>query len=200
MPTNTELAQQIFDAINAHDLEALRGIWADDVEERFPDKTCRGKDELAALLRGAVRGDAGLPHGAGRPPSRRARRCSPAGADRHAHGRQFNGIDPTGKAITLDGMDEFTFRDGKMASNFVVFDQMEVGRQLGLLPPDGSPPDRALKAAFNAKTKIAEAIRNAPQRLGAGQLGGARSPGARRGRAAPRAARASARCRRRARR
>jgi hypothetical protein len=45
-----------------------------------------------------------------------------------------------------------------MASNFVVFDQMEVGRQLGLLPPDGSPPDRALKAAFNAKTKIAELI------------------------------------------
>ena len=74
-------------------------------------------------------------------------------------GGQFNGIDTTGKSVSLDGMDQFTFRDGKMASNFVVFDQMEVGRQLGLLPPDGSPPDRALKAAFNAKTKIAEAIR-----------------------------------------
>ena len=76
-------------------------------------------------------------------------------------GGQFKGIDTTGKSISMDGMDQFTFRDGKMVSNFVVFDQMEVGRQLGLLPPDGSPPDRALKAAFNAKTKIAEAIRNA---------------------------------------
>ena len=56
---------------------------------------------------------------------------------------------------------KMSVRDGKMASNFVVFDQMEVGRQLGLLPPDGSPPDRALKAAFNAKTKIADMIAQA---------------------------------------
>jgi hypothetical protein len=38
---------------------------------------------------------------------------------------------------------------------------MEVGRALGLLPPDGSQADRALKAAFNAKTKIADAIKQA---------------------------------------
>ena len=42
MPTNTELADQIFAAINAHDTEALRAVWADDVEERFPDKTRKG--------------------------------------------------------------------------------------------------------------------------------------------------------------
>jgi len=48
MPTNTELADQIFAAINAHDVDALRELWAEGVEERFPDKTCRGKEELAA--------------------------------------------------------------------------------------------------------------------------------------------------------
>ena len=69
------------------------------------------------------------------------------------------GIETTGKRIELDGIDHFTVRGGTIVSNFVVFDQMDVGRQLGLLPPDGSSPDRALKAAFNAKTKIAEAIR-----------------------------------------
>ena len=196
MPTNTELAQQIFDAINAHDTEALRALWADDVEERLPDKTCRGKDELAAYfgdlfaamsdvrMEKVARGRGGR-HGV-RPLALTA-----------THGDVFNGIDLTGKAVSLDGFDQITFRDGKMASNFVVFDQMEVGRQLGLLPPDGSPPDRALKAAFNAKTKIAEAIRNAPRAEG---RAAARWPGARRGRAAPRAARASAPCRRRARR
>ena len=52
MPTNTELVQQVFDAINAHDVEALRELWADDVEERFPDKTCRGKEELSAYFAG----------------------------------------------------------------------------------------------------------------------------------------------------
>ena len=161
MPTNTELAQQVFSAINAHDVDALRELWADDVEERFPDKTCRGKEELSAHFKGLF---AALPdfrmelvHAVEDGDTVFARWTLTA---THTGG-QFNGIDTTGRAIALDGMDHFTFRDGRMASNFVIFDQMEVGRQLGLLPPDGSPPDRALKAAFNAKTKIAEAIRNA---------------------------------------
>ena len=34
-------------------------------------------------------------------------------------GAQFSGIDATGKAVELDGMDQFSLRDGKMASNFV---------------------------------------------------------------------------------
>ena len=160
MPTNTELAQQIFAAINAHDVDALRGIWADDVEERFPDKTCRGKEELSAHFKGLF---------AALPDFRMELVSSVEEGETvfarwkltGTHRGVFNGIDPTGRAISLDGMDQFTFRDGRMAANFVVFDQMEVGRQLGLLPPDGSPPDRALKAAFNAKTKIAEAIRTA---------------------------------------
>ena len=157
MPTNTELAQRIFSAINAHDVAALREIWADDVEERFPDKTCRGKSELGAHFEGLF---------AAMPDFRMELVSSVEEGETvfarwkltGTHEGVFNGIDPTGKPISLDGMDEFTFRDGKMASNFVVFDQMEVGRQLGLLPPEGSPPDRALKAVFNAKTKVAELI------------------------------------------
>ena len=161
MPTNTELAQQVFNAINAHDVEALRGLWADDVEERFPDETCRGKAELSAHFEGLF---AALPDfhmelvaavEDGDTVFARWRLTAT-----HTGG-PFNGIDATGKAIALDGMDHFTFRDGKMASNFVVFDQMEVGRAMGLLPPDGSAGDRAIKAAFNARTKLAERIRRA---------------------------------------
>ena len=48
-------------------------------------------------------------------------------------------------------------------SNTVVFDQMTFARQVGLLPPDGSGADKALKAAFNAKTRVALAAR---RRLG----------------------------------
>jgi steroid delta-isomerase-like uncharacterized protein len=157
MPTNTELAQQIFAAINTHDVDALREIWADDVEERFPDKTCHGKAELAAHFKGLF---------AALPDFRMELVSSVEDGETvfarwrltGTHEGVFNGIDPTGSSIALDGMDQFTFRDGKMAANFVVFDQMEVGRQLGLLPPDGSPPDRALKAVFNAKKKVAELI------------------------------------------
>ena len=76
-------------------------------------------------------------------------------------GGQWGGIDTTGRRIELDGIDHFVVRDGHVVSNFVVFDQMEVGRAMGLLPPDGSAADRALKAAFNAKTKLADAIKQA---------------------------------------
>jgi steroid delta-isomerase-like uncharacterized protein len=161
MPTNTELALQVFEAINAHDIDALRELWPPEMEERFPDKTRHGPDELAAHFQGlfsampdfrmevvhtAEEGDAVYA------------RWKLTGT--HTGGA-FNGIEATGKRIALDGMDQFTVRDGKLVSNFVVFDQMAVGRQLGLLPPDGSTADRALKSAFNAKTKLAEAIREA---------------------------------------
>ena len=76
-------------------------------------------------------------------------------------GTAWAGIEPSGTRVELDGIDHFTVRDGTVVSNFVVFDQMDVGRQLGLLPPDGSGPDRALKAAFNAKNRVAEAVRRA---------------------------------------
>jgi len=161
MPTNAELVQQVFDSINAHDVGALRGLWAEDVVERLPDETCRGREELAAHFEALF---AALPDfhmelvdsvEDGDTVFARWRLTAT-----HTGG-QFNGIDTTGRAISLDGMDHFTLRDGQVVSNFVVFDQMEVGRQLGLLPPDGSQADRALKAAFNAKTKIVDAIRAA---------------------------------------
>jgi len=158
MPTNTELADQIFAAINAHDVDALRELWAEGVEERFPDKTCRGKEELAAHFKGlfAAMSDMRMEKVASVEEGETVFvRWTLTGT----HDGVFTGIDPTGKRIALDGFDQMTVRDGKMVHNFVVFDQMDVGRQLGLLPPDGSPPDRALKAAFNAKTKIAELIR-----------------------------------------
>ena len=161
MPTNTELALQVLDAINAHDTGALRALWPPEMTERFPDRTLHGPDELAAYFEGLF---AALPdfHMEKVSSVEEGETVFVRWRMTATHtGGQFNGIDVTGKAVSLDGFDQITFRDGKMASNFVVFDQMEVGRQLGLLPPDGSPPDRALKAAFNAKTKIADAIKQA---------------------------------------
>jgi steroid delta-isomerase-like uncharacterized protein len=161
MATNTELVMNVFRAINAHDLDALRACWAPDGTERFPDRTCEGADAIVEHFEGLF---AAMPDFAmevvttvedGETVFARWRLSGT-----HT-GEAFAGIERTGARIEVDGMDQFTLRDGKVASNFVVFDQMEVARGLGLLPADGAPADRALKAAFNAKTKIAEAIREA---------------------------------------
>ena len=160
--TNAELIRWVFEAvINSHDVTPLRAHWTPETVVRFPDRTCRGEAEIAAYFEAlfaavpdvqmvvvqiAAEGDAVFI------------RWHMTGA--HT-GAAWAGIEPTGKRIELDGIDHFTVRDGTIVSNFVVFDQMEVGRQFGLLPPDGSAPDRALKAAFNAKNRVAEAIQRA---------------------------------------
>ena len=69
------------------------------------------------------------------------------------------GIAPTGRPLSIDGIDHFVIRQGKIVSGFVVFGQMQYARQIGLLPPDGSAGDKALMAAFNARTKVAERLK-----------------------------------------
>jgi predicted ester cyclase len=159
--TNAQLVAWAFEALNAHDVAALRAVWTNETIETFPDATCRGTDEIATYFESVFSALPDLHFEV----VKIVADGDTVFARWHITGMHtggaWHGIEPTGRRIELDGFDHFTVRDGVIVSNFVVFDQMAVGRQMGLLPPDGSPGDRALKAAFNAKTKIAEAIRNA---------------------------------------
>ncbi|MGH2968887.1 MAG: ester cyclase [Solirubrobacteraceae bacterium] len=159
--SNTELVRWAFDVINSHDVSPLREVWTSETLEQLPDRTCRGADELARHFDELF---AAVPD-----VHMDVLQAIGEGDDVFARwhltgthtGAAWSGVDATGARIELDGIDHYTVRDGRIVSNFVVFDQMVVGRAMGVLPPDGSAPDRALKAAFNAKTKVAEAIRNA---------------------------------------
>jgi steroid delta-isomerase-like uncharacterized protein len=165
MPSNAELVNALFDRLNAHDVPGLRELWVADGVERFPDRECNGVEEIARhfeALFGAVPDFHMEIQGMLEQGDQVFVRWRLTGTHTGASG--FQGLDPTGKEIAVDGIDHITVRDGRLAHNFVVFDQMQFARQLGLLPPDGSAADRALKAAFNAKTKIADLI--AQQRSG----------------------------------
>ena len=153
-PTNTDVVLGLVEALNKPDYDALRAGYADDVWERFPDATVRGPAAIVEYFRAV---HAAFPdlhievvHTAEQGDSVFLR-SEITGT--HT-GAPFAGLLPTGKAIRIPAIDHFTIRDGKMASNFVVFDQMEFGRQLGLMPPDGSAPDRALKTVFNGITSL----------------------------------------------
>ena len=74
-------------------------------------------------------------------------------------GASWMGIDPTGGRLELDGIDNFTLRDGLVAHNFVVFDRLSFAQQLGMLPPDNSLGDRAMRSLFNARTKLGRRFR-----------------------------------------
>lgn len=157
--SSAELVRWAFDQINNHDVSALKQFWDDDTLERFPDKTCRGTEEIAAHFEA---GFAALP-------DMRIEIVDLAAQDDDVYvqwhmtgthsGAPWSGIEPSGRRVELDGIDHFVIRDGRVVSNFVVYDQAQFGRAIGLLPPDGSAPDRAMKAAFNGRTKLLRRLR-----------------------------------------
>ena len=56
------------------------------------------------------------------------------------------GFAPTGRAIVLDGVDHWWFRDGLVARYRADYDSNGLLRDLGLVPPRGSRPERAMVA------------------------------------------------------
>ncbi len=58
---------------------------------------------------------------------------------RGTHVGEFNGLPPTGKSYTIQGIDIFQFRDGRMAEHWDVVDIYGFLTQLGALPaPSGT--------------------------------------------------------------
>ena len=156
---NVELIAWAFAQLNTHDVTELkRRAWTPETVERFPDRTCRGAEEIGAYFEDVF---AGMPDF-----HMEIRNLAASGDDVYVHWHLTGthtgpllGIAPTGRRLEVDGIDHFVMRDGKVVSNFVVFDQMQYARGIGMMPPDGSAGDKALKAAFNAKTALAGRLR-----------------------------------------
>jgi steroid delta-isomerase-like uncharacterized protein len=75
-------------------------------------------------------------------------------------GGPFLGIEPNGRRVDIRGVDIFRFHDdGLVAENTVYYDGAEFGRQIGMLPARDSAADRMTLAAFNARTRVAQAIK-----------------------------------------
>ena len=156
--SNAELIRWAFDALNRHDIATLKQVWTDHTLQRFPDRTCHGADEIAGYFEEVL---AGIPdaHFDLRDVSEDGENVYVQWHMTATHTGPLLGYEATGKRVELDGIDHFVVRDGRIASNFIVFDQLQYGRQLGVMPPDGSAGDRAMKAAFNAKTKVAKRLK-----------------------------------------
>jgi predicted ester cyclase len=162
--TNAELVRWAFDVLNTHDATPLKEFWTADTVERFPMRTARGANEIAAVFEGTF---AALP-------DLRIEivELVEQGENVFARwhltgthtGAPWEGIAPTGKRVELDGIDHFVVRDGRVISNFVVFDQLQFARAVGLLPENGTPADRALKGAFGLQAKLAQAVRSKTSR------------------------------------
>jgi steroid delta-isomerase-like uncharacterized protein len=55
------------------------------------------------------------------------------------HVADFLGVPPTNKSYTIDGIDIFALRDGKLAEHWHVVDQLSMLQQIGIIPmPEGA--------------------------------------------------------------
>jgi steroid delta-isomerase-like uncharacterized protein len=71
------------------------------------------------------------------------------------NGSPFRGIEPTGRPVRLRGVDVIRFDDeGRIEENTIYFDGAEFARQLGMLPRQKSPADRAMLGIFNAVVRV----------------------------------------------
>lgn len=150
---SAEQFRELFERLlNGRDAEALVPYWAEDIVEEFPVGTYRGRDEVRRYFAETF---AAIPDFHIRVVSAAAEgdkvfiRWHVTGT---FSGAVWMGLEPTGKRLDLHGIDCFTLRDGLVAHNFVVFDQLAFARQIGMMPPARSLMDRVMTAAFNART------------------------------------------------
>jgi steroid delta-isomerase-like uncharacterized protein len=71
---------------------------------------------------------------------------------------RFEGLDPNGKRVDVEGCDVLTVQDGLIQHNDAYMNGTEMARQLGALPPAGSAAERTMSGALNLRTRLAKLV------------------------------------------
>jgi steroid delta-isomerase-like uncharacterized protein len=154
-----EHARSYFDALARRDASGMVEHWSDDgVADMVPFAVLRGQDEIASFFRELFAGVPDLETTVTRVVAGERQAAVEWRMTGHFTGEPLQGIEATGRAIALRGVDLLEVEDGKIVSNTAHYDGMAFARQVGLLPPQDSPAERALRGAFNATTRARKAV------------------------------------------
>jgi steroid delta-isomerase-like uncharacterized protein len=64
------------------------------------------------------------------------------------------GFAPTGRSMRVDGVDQWTMRDGRIARYRAFYDMNDVARQLGIVPAPGSRSERGMVALQRLQARL----------------------------------------------
>ena len=157
----TETIQQLFgEVLNRRDADALVEYWAEDIVEEFPVGTFRGRDEVRRYFAETFAAVSDFHIEAQRIVGEGETVFVKWRITGTFSGAPWMGIEPNGTRIEIDGIDWFTFRDGLVARNYVLYDSASFARQIGMLPKQGSSAERARTTAFNAQVKLRKRLRS----------------------------------------
>jgi hydroxyacylglutathione hydrolase len=154
------VARHYFEAIGAHDLDAAVAMWADGGRENVRGQVDVTAPEGVRMFIGDVLGAI---------PDLRVEIVSTTTegdlcvlqwrfSGTFAGPGHFSGVAPTGTPVVLEGLDLLTVRDGLIQANDAFTDSMTFARQIGMMPPQGSPAEQRLMGAFNAKTRLTSGL------------------------------------------
>jgi steroid delta-isomerase-like uncharacterized protein len=163
MASPTEIAKRYFQAVADRDVEAMAACWAPGKIDRlvgqedlvapdgvrtyfsalfsaFPDFRVEVIETTASRTRVAVRWRA---------------RGTFAGPG------TFHGFAPNGARVEMEGCDVFSIAGDRIQHNDAYIDSGALARQLGFLPPAGSPGEARLTRLANLRTKLESWVRGA---------------------------------------
>jgi hydroxyacylglutathione hydrolase len=167
--TPEQVVSEYFAAIDRHDLETIGAVWAPD-----------GVDELhgQALLDGPAEVRAYFAANFAAFPDWRMRVTSTTAQDDRVAvhwrltgtftGEPWQGLQPNGARIDVQGLDLLQVADGRIVRNDAFPDGVSIARQIGMLPPAGSSADRGLRRLFNAGTRAKRRVAGAPETIAEG--------------------------------
>jgi steroid delta-isomerase-like uncharacterized protein len=154
--SRTEIAKRYFRALDDHDLERAGRCWAESGVDRFVgQQEVIGPAGVRQYFRDLL---AAFPDfsievlEASSARHRTAVRWRVTGT--FAGPASFQGLEPTGAQVELEGCDVMTIEDELIQRGDSYFDSGELARQLGLLPPAGSAVEARLVRLANLRSKL----------------------------------------------
>ena len=171
MATSTEISRRYFAALAAHDLDAAAACWAPGAIDRLvgqqvlvaPDQI---KEYFEALF--AAFPDFEL-EVLGTTTYRSRTAVTWRGWGTFAGPGYFQGFEPNGARIAIEGCDVVSVSDELISHNDAYLDSGDIARQLGLLPPAGSAAEARLARLANVRTRIVRWVRGTlPRRIADG--------------------------------
>ena len=152
-------ARSYFEALAGRNPDAMASHWSPDgVADIVPLSVLRGPEEIKGFFRDLFAAFPGVETTVTRV----------VADDKHAvvewrmsgtfSGGGFKGLEPTGRQVELRGLDIMEIQEQEILSNTAYYDGAEFARQVGMLPPRDSGPDRAIRNTFNTVTRLRKAL------------------------------------------